>query len=68
VPTGTLVTFHQLYTECTNSCDDYHDAIGLITLSKPADPDLPVLMIVAPKDVDGDLSTVSELAGQITAG
>jgi hypothetical protein len=66
VPSGSLVTFGQNYTECTNSCDDYADAIGLITLSKPTDPDLPVLMIVAPRDAEGDVTTVTELANRIS--
>ncbi len=66
MPAGSLVTFGQTYTECTNSCDDYHDAVGLVTLAHPQDADLPVLQIVAPRAADGDVATVVALAQSIT--
>jgi len=66
VPAGSLVTFGQKYTECTNSCHDYADAIGLITLAHPQDADLPVLQIIAPRAADGDVATVVALAQSIT--
>lgn len=68
VPTGSLVTFRQVYTECTNSCTDYTDSVGLITLSKPADADAPVLMILLPRQSDERLADVAELAAAITNG
>jgi hypothetical protein len=66
VPAGSLVTFGQTYTECTNSCNDYADAVGLITVAHPQDADLPVLQIVAPRAAEGDVATVVALARSIT--
>jgi len=66
VPAGSLVTFTQTYTECTNSCNDYPDAVGLVTLAHPQDAELPVLEIVAPRAADGDVSTVVALAQGVT--
>jgi hypothetical protein len=66
VPAGSLVTFGQTYTECTHSCHDYPDAVGLVTLAHPQDANLPVLQIIAPRAADGDVTTVVALAQSIT--
>jgi hypothetical protein len=67
VPTGSLVTFRQVYTECTNSCDDFTDSVGLITLSAPADPEAPVLMILVPRRHDERMADVVTLARALTS-
>jgi len=66
VPAGSLVTFGQTYTECTNSCNAYPDAIGLVTLKSPQDTNLPVLQIVAPRAADGGVARVVALAQSMT--
>lgn len=49
VPAGTLATFTQDYYECTNSCADYQDHVGLLELDDPPDPDRPTLVLLSPR-------------------
>lgn len=52
VTAGALTTFTQDYFECTNSCTDYEDHVGLLTLADPPDPDHPTLVLM---DAKGDV-------------
>lgn len=49
VTAGALTTFQQDYFECTNSCTDYRDHVGLLTLADPPDPDHPTLVLMDAK-------------------
>lgn len=53
VTAGALTTFSQDYFECTNSCTDYQDHVGLLALDSPADPQRPTLVLL---DAKGDRS------------
>ncbi|MCU1454608.1 MAG: hypothetical protein JWN46_2754 [Acidimicrobiales bacterium] len=44
---GSYTVFDQAYTECTNGCRHTTDEVGLLRLSRPADPARPVLMLTA---------------------
>lgn len=44
---GDLVTFTQGYFECTNSCADFTDHVGLLALDAPPDPDRPAVMLLS---------------------
>jgi hypothetical protein len=49
VAAGTLTTFSQEYFECTNSCSDFDDNVGLLALTSPPDPDFPTLVLLDEK-------------------
>lgn len=52
VPTGTLVTFAQLYSEYTNSRSDYTDTVGLVTMTGGDHAVLMLLRTGDPGDLD----------------
>ncbi|MGH9184757.1 MAG: hypothetical protein ACRD0U_02905 [Acidimicrobiales bacterium] len=53
-PAGDLVIFDQTYTECTNDCRDWTEAVALVLLDEPADEDYPTVMLVGEERVSGD--------------
>lgn len=65
VPSGTLVTFQQIYSEYTNSRHDYTDTVGLVTLDSG---DYAVLMLVRTSAVADDDAITSAACAIRPAG
>jgi hypothetical protein len=65
VPTGTLVTFQQVYSEYTNSRHDYTDTVGLVTMGSG---DYAVLMVLRTGDRPDDGAVTGTVCAIRSAG
>jgi hypothetical protein len=60
---GPAVAFNQRYFECTNSCRNWDEAVAIITLTAPVDPEYPTMIVLTERV--GDRGAMTALLARL---